>query len=149
MAVQGVEVGVPRRRLPPRLRLRLASRLLDQDAAHRLGGRGEEMAAPVPARGRTRPDEPEVGLVNQGRRLQRLAGPLVRQPLGGQPAQFVVDQRQELGGRIRVTPLDGREDVHDIVHGKAARNTACSSRWARPRSLGPRRHLPRRCVCSA
>ncbi len=54
--------------------------------------------------------------MNQGGRLQGLAGLLLREPLGGQPAQFVVDQRQELGGRFRVTPLDGREDLRDIVH---------------------------------
>ena len=42
---------------------------------------------------RARPHEPEVGLVNQGGRLQGLAGLLLREALGGQPAQFVVDQR--------------------------------------------------------
>ena len=46
--------------------------------------------------------------MNQGSRLQRLAGLLVGEPLGGQPAQFLVDQRQELVGRFPVTPLDGR-----------------------------------------
>ena len=51
------------------------------------------MAAPVPAGRRARPDEPKVGLVNQGGRLQGLAGLLLREPLGGQPAQFVVDPR--------------------------------------------------------
>ena len=42
--------------------------------------------------------QPEVGLVDQGRGLERLAGLLLRQPLGGQLAQLVVDQRQELPG---------------------------------------------------
>ena len=51
------------------------------------------MAVPVPVGRRARPDEPEVGLVNQGGRLQGLAGLLVREPLGGQPTQLVIDQR--------------------------------------------------------
>jgi len=90
---QGVEVGGVALPAAAALETALAPRLLDQDAAHGRGGRGEEMAAPVPVGRRARPDEPEVGLVNQGGRLQGLAGLLVREPLGGQPAQFVVDQR--------------------------------------------------------
>ena len=38
-------------------------------------------------------DQPEVGLVDQGRGLEGLAGLLLRQPLGGQLAELVVDQR--------------------------------------------------------
>jgi hypothetical protein len=40
--------------------------------------------------------------VDEGRGLERLAGRLVGQPVRGQPAQLVVDQRQELrvGSRV-------------------------------------------------
>ena len=69
-------------------------------------------------------DQPEVGLVDQGRGLERLAGLLLRQPLGGQLAQLVVDQRQELLGRLRVALLDGREDAGHVVH-RYAREVAC------------------------
>ena len=61
-------------------------------------------------------DQPEVRLVDQGRGLERLAGLLLRQLLGGQLAQLVVDQRQELLGRLRVALLDGREDAGHVVH---------------------------------
>ena len=54
--------------------------------------------------------------MDQGRRLERLAGRLAGEPPGGQPAQLVVDQRQELIGRLRVALLDRREDAGDFVH---------------------------------
>ena len=38
--------------------------------------------------------------MHQGRGLERLAGLLLGQPLGGQPPQLVVDQGQELLGRL-------------------------------------------------
>ena len=45
-------------------------------------------------------DQPQIRLVDQGRGLERLAGLLLGQPLGGQLAQLVVDQRQELLGGL-------------------------------------------------
>ena len=54
--------------------------------------------------------------MDQGGGLERLAGLLLRQLLGGQLAQLVVDQRQELLGRLRVALLDGREDAGHVVH---------------------------------
>ena len=68
--------------------------------------------------GSSRPDEPEVGLVDQGRGLEGLPGLLLRQPLGGELAQLVVDQRQEPLGRLGVALLDGREDAGHVVHGR-------------------------------
>jgi hypothetical protein len=61
----------------------LASGGVDQDAAHGLGGRGEEVAPAVPARYRRAVHQAEVGLVDQGRGLERLAGLLLGQLLGG------------------------------------------------------------------
>ena len=54
--------------------------------------------------------------MHQGGRLQRLAGLLLGQLLGRQLAQLVVDQRQELLGRLRVALLDGREDAGHVGH---------------------------------
>ena len=54
-------------------------------------------------------DDPKIGLMHQGRGLERLAGLLLRQLQGGQLAQLVIDQRQELLGRLRVAKLDGRQ----------------------------------------
>ena len=50
--------------------------------------------------GLVRVDQPEVRLVDQGGGLERLAGLLLGQPLGGQLAQLVIDQRQELLGGL-------------------------------------------------
>ena len=49
--------------------------------------------------------------MDQGRGLERLAGLLLGQLLGGQLAQLVVDQGQELLGRLWVALLDGGEDT--------------------------------------
>ena len=65
-------------------------------------------------------DQPQVRLVDEGRRLERLPRLLLRQPLGGQFAQLVVDQRQQLLGGLRVALLDRREDSRDVVHRREA-----------------------------
>ena len=70
--------------------------------------------------GPVRIHQPQVRLVDQGRRLERLAGLLLGQLLRGQPAQLVVDQRQELLGGLRVALLDGGQDARDFGHGPNA-----------------------------
>src|SRR5262249_38998157 len=42
--------------------------------------------------------------------------PLAGQFLGGQLAQFVIDQRQKLVGGLGIALLDGLEDAGDVVH---------------------------------
>src|SRR5262249_60066968 len=66
---------------------------LDQDPTHGRGRRREEMTTPAPAlrRGTPTADELQIRLVNQGRRLERLAGRLPGQPSEGELAEFVVD----------------------------------------------------------
>ena len=61
-------------------------------------------------------DQAEVGLVHQGGGLEGLAGLLLRELPRGELAELVVDQGQELLGRLRVAVLDGREDARDVVH---------------------------------
>ena len=94
----------------------LSAGVLDQDAPHRLGRGGEEMAPTVPLPVVGRPDEPYVSLVNQGGGLKRLPGSLLGQSMCGQLAELVVDERQELVGRPCVAFLDGRKDAGDLVH---------------------------------
>ena len=48
--------------------------------------------------------------MHQGRGLECLAGPLVRQPVRRQLAQFFVDQRQKLFSGRPVACLDARQD---------------------------------------
>ena len=69
--------------------------VLDEDAAHRLGGGGEEVAAPIPAPVAAVADEARyaswTGAVGW-RVCPRVRGPGERRPAGGAPA---VDQRQQ------------------------------------------------------
>ena len=60
--------------------------------------------------------QPDVRLVDQGCGLERLPGLLLGHLLGRQPAQFLIDQRQELLGRVGIALLDGGEDSGDLVH---------------------------------
>ena len=52
----------------------LAPCRLHQDSPHRLGGRGEEVAAAVPVLGLLHVHQPQVGFMNQCRRLECMAG---------------------------------------------------------------------------
>src|SRR5262249_23152983 len=96
--------------------------------------RREEMPARVPPPHLLLAHEPKVRLVDQGRGLERLLRSLLSQPLGGEPAQFVVDQRQELLGGGRVALLDGRQDLGDVGH--AADNTPAGGK-PRPETANP------------
>src|SRR5439155_3487169 len=88
----------------------------DEDPPHGLGGGGEEVPAAVPVWGLLDIDQADVGFVDQGGGLQRLAWPFVRHLFGRQLAQLVVDQRQELLRGVRVAFLQRRQDAGDIAH---------------------------------
>src|SRR5262249_61950499 len=84
---------------------------LDEEAAHGPGGGGEERAPAGPP-GPPRPGlagEPQVRLVDQVGRLEGVARALVGQAVGGQPPQFVVDEREEGGRGPAVPRRRGRE----------------------------------------
>ena len=66
---------------------------------------------PFQCRGRSPSDQPEVRLVDQGGGLEGLAGLLRGHPRGGELAQLVVDEREQLGGGLGVALLDGGQDV--------------------------------------
>src|SRR5262249_7401166 len=112
--------------------------VFDQDPAHRLRGRREEVSMAVPLRLGTLTDEPEIGLVHQIGRLKALPRILAREPPAGQLAQFLVDQRQELLGCLQVAPLDRREDVRDVFHRGESPESSNPAASTRPRaaSLG-------------
>jgi hypothetical protein len=54
--------------------------------------------------------------VDQRRGLEGLPRLLVSEPLGGQLAEYIIDQRQEPLGRLRVTVPDVREDAGHVIH---------------------------------
>src|SRR5262249_31887000 len=104
----------------------LRARLLDQDAAHRFRG-GEKKVATVGKRSRPGSASPvsillpalhqsQVRFMDQGRGIERLPRLLVRELLGRQFAQLLVDQRQELLGGGRIALLDGGQDARDVAH---------------------------------
>ena len=76
----------------------LAARLLDQDLAHRPRRGAEEVPPALPA-GILVADQPQVGLVDQGGRLERLPGAQLLRQRRGQAAQLVVDRRQQVRRR--------------------------------------------------
>ncbi len=71
----------------------LATGVLHQDAAHCLGRCGEEVAAAVPMPG-SGANEPQVGLVHQRGRLERLTWGFVGHPLARETTQLLIDQGQ-------------------------------------------------------
>jgi hypothetical protein len=88
---------------------------LDQDASHRLGCGAEEVGAILP-RSLVVFDQPQPGFMNEGRRLQGVAGGFVGHPVGRQLTQFLIHQRQQLIRGLFVALLHTIEDVRDVVH---------------------------------
>ncbi len=95
----------------------LAASPFNKDAANRLGGGGEEVAAAAPVVRQRPADEAEVGLVDEGGGLEGLTRLLGGQPDGGEFAQFVVDKREQFGGGLRVSTVDGAQELGDVGHG--------------------------------
>jgi hypothetical protein len=94
-----------------------AAGVINQDAAHRLGGGGEEMRAVLPF-GLVITAEAQPGFVHQSRGLQGLPGRLPCHLLRGQLAQFLIDQGQKLVRRMRVALVNAPEDDGEFVHAK-------------------------------
>jgi hypothetical protein len=65
-----------------------------------------------------RPDQPQVGLVDQGGGVERLAGLFLGHVSGGQPAQLVIDHWEQLGDGLFVAGLDGVQDPRDLTHAR-------------------------------
>ena len=74
----------------------LLAGIVDQDAAHRLGGGGIEVNAIVEARRFGCSYQPQVGFMDQRRRVQRLSRLFLVQFASGQLPQLVINQRQKL-----------------------------------------------------
>jgi hypothetical protein len=93
-----------------------AARGIDQDSAHRLGGYCEEMSATGECPVSDGTNESNIDFVNEGGGVQCVAGRLVCHVPGRQPAQFVINERQQVGRRLRVSCFDGAQDTSDLVH---------------------------------
>ena len=60
---------------------------------------------------RTSGGQPQIGFMHEGRRLERLTGRLPRHAGSRQSAEFVVDQRQQFVGGLRVTSFQSGESA--------------------------------------
>jgi hypothetical protein len=82
----------------------------DQNSPHGLSRSSKEMPPTVPVLGLFYIHQPDVRLMHQGRGLQGLSRLLLRHFGGGQLAQFLIHQRQQLVGCVPVTVFDLREN---------------------------------------
>ncbi len=81
-----------------------------------------------------RAGQPQPRLMDQGRRLQRLSGPLLGHFVGRQFAPFLVHQLEKLLSSFAVAPLDAFQDAGDIAH---AMELKCSRAIAEAKKGGP------------
>lgn len=79
---------------------------VDEDTAHRFGGRGEVLRAVRPAL-RTLGGETKVRLVNEFGGTKRSAGALAPKPRAGERAQFRVNRVEHRGGRFIAAGVGG------------------------------------------
>jgi hypothetical protein len=81
--------------------------VVHEDAAHHVRGDADELRA-VPPIDATLVDEPEVGFVHERCGLERVTAALFAEEVGGEAAQFAVNQRHQLLERvlIAVFPVD-------------------------------------------
>src|SRR6266581_3618987 len=100
----------------------LAPGVFDEDAPHRLGCCGEEMAAAIPLlvcpAGETQPR-----LMHQRRRLQGLAWPFVGHLVRRELAQFLIDEGEQFLCRFGIALLNRVENASDIAHGYRSSRT--------------------------
>jgi len=91
----------------------VTTRVIDQDPAHDLRRDTKEMRAILPI-DLALVDEPDVGLMNQSRRLQGVVGALSPKLARGHAAELRVDEWQQLAERsaVAATPItEQRRDV--------------------------------------
>src|SRR5439155_26350891 len=87
--------------------------MIHEYAAHGLGGGSHEGAA---RRKGLLAAELQVGFMNQGGGIERVPGGFKCKFGCGEPTQFVVKQRQQPRGGLRITLLDGFEYLWDLAH---------------------------------
>ncbi len=91
---------------------------VDKDAPHGFGGGGKEMAPTFPGLQLISVNNPQVGFMDQIGGLETLARRFPSHLLGREPAQLLVNQRQQLGRRLGIALVDGGEDTSEFAHSK-------------------------------
>jgi hypothetical protein len=105
------------------LLIALRARSIYQNAPHEAGGHRKEMRAILPL-DLFDFDEPEVRLIDQRGRLERVAGTLVAHMAPCQPAQFGVDQREQAVERRHLTLPPGLQQSGWV--GRVTWNAVCA-----------------------
>ena len=106
--------------------LRIApTRVVDEDAAHGLRRNGQEMGAVLPLHALVI-DQPQVGFVDQRRRLQAVAGALALHVVVRQTTEFVVhDRRQQSERRCPRRSTPGEAQLTSSGTGSLAHPPRC------------------------
>lgn len=90
-----------------------AAGMVDENSPHRLRGGREKVGAVLPT-GINFANQAEICLMHQGCRLERMTGRFDRHAMTRQPAQLVINQRQQLTSGLGLTRVDRPEDLRDV-----------------------------------
>jgi len=93
----------------------LAPRGINQDMPHGLRRGGEKMSTPGKS-ARLVSGQPQPGLVNQGCGLQGVTRSLPSHFVGGQFAQFLIDQREQFLGRLGIAVRMSFENASYVIY---------------------------------
>ena len=99
---------------PPRLSFATRARGIDQDAPHQLRRDGEKVRAALPPH-TAGIDQAEVGLVDQRRGLELVAGPLAGHVAMRQLMQFVLDERHQLRQGVFISCIPRQEELRNLL----------------------------------
>jgi hypothetical protein len=88
--------------------------VIDQNLAHQPRGGAEEMGAVLPVN-MALVYQPQKSLVNQSRRLERVAGTLTAQKSARQAPQFIVNERRQLIAGALIALIPGDQQSSDFI----------------------------------
>lgn len=98
----------------------LHTRVADQDSPHGAGARGEEVG-PAPPADAVELNQLQIGLVDEGRRTQGVVGPLPAELALREPAQLLVNHRQQPVEGLTIPLGELRQNPGDIGVSRRAR----------------------------
>jgi hypothetical protein len=112
---------------PPAAMLRTipAAGGLDEDAPHDLGRGGEEVPAAIEL---LVAHQPQIGFADQGGGVEGVAGGFRGHARGRELAQLVVDEGEQVGGRLAVTGGRGVQESRHVGHAASVTLPAASGR---------------------
>jgi hypothetical protein len=95
-------------------RSEMLARVIDKDAPHHLRRNDEELPAILP-RQPILPREPQVGFMNQRRRLKGVILPLLPEVRAGSSPKLAVNQRDQIIARLDVSPSPGLQQPTNVA----------------------------------